>query len=103
MLGMAFLAGTLVFTDTIRRTFDDLFASIFEQTESYVRSTTEIVDADWGDGQRGRMPESTLVATSAAVPGVADAQALVAGLRAARRTPRERRSGIPAKGRRRWG
>lgn len=28
MLGVAFLAGTLVFTDTIQRTFDDLFSNI---------------------------------------------------------------------------
>ena len=31
MLGIAFLSGTLVFTDTIQRTFDDLFATVFAE------------------------------------------------------------------------
>jgi putative ABC transport system permease protein len=77
MLGVAFLAGTLVFTDTIRRTFDDLFAGIYADTESVVRSATT-VEVDTGVSQRGRIPES-LIATVAAVPGVADAQGFVAG------------------------
>ena len=38
MLGVAFLAGTLVFTDTIGRTFDDLFAGIYAETDTYVRA-----------------------------------------------------------------
>ncbi len=77
MLGVAFLAGTLVFTDTIRRTFDDLFAGIYADTESVVRSATT-VEIDTGGSQRARIPES-LVATVAAVPGVANAQGFVAG------------------------
>ena len=35
-IGVAFLSGTLVFTDTIRQTFDDLFASIYENTDAVV-------------------------------------------------------------------
>ncbi|HEY5012055.1 MAG TPA: hypothetical protein VIK61_05045, partial [Acidimicrobiia bacterium] len=38
MLGVAFLTGTLVFTDTIRRTFNDLFAQVYASTDTYVRS-----------------------------------------------------------------
>src|SRR6266540_923789 len=77
MLGVAFLAGTLVFTDTIQRTFDNLFASVFENTDTYVRSATS-VDLEMGGSQRGRLPES-VVATVRGVDGVADAQALVQG------------------------
>ena len=77
ILGVAFLAGTLVFTDTIRQTFDDLFAGIFEETDSYVRAA-ESVETEMGEDLRGRIPESVL-ATVAAVPGVADAQPLVQG------------------------
>ena len=77
MLGVAFLAGTLVFTDTIGRTFDDLFAGIYDDTETYVRSETS-VELEHGGSQRGRMPQS-VVATVADVPGVADAQGLVGG------------------------
>jgi putative ABC transport system permease protein len=76
-LGVAFLAGTLVFTDTIQRTFDDLFADVFQHTDSYVRSTN-VVDMEFGGSQRGRMPES-IVDRVAAVDGVADAQPLVQG------------------------
>ena len=46
-LGIAFLAGTLVFTDTIKRTFDDLFADIYAETDAYVRSTKSI-EMDFG-------------------------------------------------------
>ena len=38
MLGVAFMAGTLVFTDTIGRSFDGLFADANEGTDSYIRA-----------------------------------------------------------------
>ena len=38
IIGIAFLAGTFVFTDTIKRTFDSLFANVFKNTDIYVRS-----------------------------------------------------------------
>lgn len=76
-LGIAFLAGTLVFTDTIKRTFDDLFADIYAETDTFVRSSTSI-SMDFGADARGRMPESVL-STIAGVDGVADAQGLVQG------------------------
>ena len=59
ILGVAFLAGTLVFTDTIKRTFDDLFADVFAGTDSYVRSEST-VDLGMGNEQRGRIPESVI-------------------------------------------
>lgn len=77
MLGVAFLAGTLVFTDTIKRTFDDLFADIFDETDAYVRSA-ESVETDFGDEQRGRIPDS-LVEAVRGVEGVADVQPFVQG------------------------
>ena len=76
-LGIAFLAGTLVFTDTIRRTFDDLFADIYSETDAYVRSSTSI-SMEFGPDVRGRIPESVLD-TVASVDGVADAQGVVQG------------------------
>ena len=77
LLGVAFLSGTLVFTDTIGRTFDDLFAGIYAETDTYVRAESS-VEFERGVSQRGRMPGS-IVATVTAVPGVADAQGLVGG------------------------
>jgi len=77
ILGIAFLSGTLVFTDTIRRTFDDLFADIYDSTDTYVRSSTS-VDMQFGMSQRGRIPD-TLVTTVRSVPGVAEAQGVLEG------------------------
>ena len=36
LLGVAFMAGTLVLTDTIGRTFDDLFADVNAGTDGVV-------------------------------------------------------------------
>ncbi|MBI5088171.1 MAG: FtsX-like permease family protein [Actinobacteria bacterium] len=77
ILGVAFLTGTLVFTDTIQRTFDNLFADVFAQTDSYVRSSTT-VDLGMGSEQRGRMSED-VVDTIRGVPGVADVRPVVEG------------------------
>ena len=77
MLGVAFLAGTLVFTDTIGRTFDDLFAGIYAETDTYVRAQSER-RAGVAAASAAACP-SSVVATVAAVPGVADAQAFVGG------------------------
>jgi hypothetical protein len=41
VIGIAFLAGTFVFTDTIKRTFDTLFANGYANTDAYVRSSSE--------------------------------------------------------------
>ena len=38
MLGVAFMAGTLVLTDTIQKTFDDLFSDIYDDTDAVVRA-----------------------------------------------------------------
>lgn len=75
MLGVAFLAGTFVFTDTIQRTFDDLFEGIYADTDTIVRASTSVASGT-GGVQRGRIPEST-IATVAAVDGVASAEGYV--------------------------
>ena len=36
-LGVAFMAGTLVLTDTVGKTFDDLFGNVYKQTDVVVR------------------------------------------------------------------
>ncbi len=77
LLGVAFLSGTLVFTDSIRRTFDDLFAGAFADTDVYVRPEASI-EVQGGGEQRGRMPES-IVDTVRAVPGVAGADGVISG------------------------
>jgi putative ABC transport system permease protein len=77
MIGVAFLAGTLVFTDTIKRTFDDLFADVYADTDALVRSSTS-VELQFGGEMRGRIPESILT-TVRDVEGVAEAEPSVTG------------------------
>jgi putative ABC transport system permease protein len=72
MLAVSFLAGTLVFSDTISRTFDDLFASVYRGTSAIVRSSTKL-ETQTGGTARGRIPES-LIATVRNVDGVAVAE-----------------------------
>lgn len=76
VLGIAFLAGTLVFTDSLQRTFDDLFSSVYAKTDAVVRSNEEVTTQ--AGTTRGRIPDSVLE-TVAAVPGVASVSGSVSG------------------------
>lgn len=78
IMGTAFLAGSFVFTDTIKRTFDNLFADVYQDTDAYVRSSN-VIEGDFGFKTRGTLPES-LVAQVKSVPGVQEAEADVQGL-----------------------
>src|SRR4051812_14188673 len=78
IIGIAFLAGTFVFTDTIKRTFDDLFSDVYANTDVVVRSDQSL-DFDQGGGTvRPRIPDS-LIAQVQAVPGVQTAVGDVQG------------------------
>ena len=78
MLGVAFMAGTLVLTDTIARTFDDLFGDVYRDTDAVVRQEAAFT-APQGEGdQRGRL-DASLVGTVAAVDGVALAEGTIQG------------------------
>ena len=76
VLGIAFLAGTFVFTDSIEQSFDDLFASVYADIDAVVRSSEEL-ETQVGT-TRGRIPD-TLVGTVADVPGVAEARGSASG------------------------
>ncbi len=80
VIATAFLSSTYIFSDTIQRTFDTLFADVFRNTDAFVRSSN-VIEAEFGSEQRDRIPDS-LVAEVAAVPGVADAQGEVSGFAA---------------------
>lgn len=71
LLGVAFMAGTLVLTDTVGRSFDDIFSSAYRGTDSYVRSDVKL-EGPFGQPLRGKLPDAA-VAQVAAVPGVARA------------------------------
>src|SRR5688572_22317726 len=72
------MAGTLVLTDTIGKTFDDLFADVYEDTDAVVRAEAAFDNPDGAGEVRGRV-EGSLVDTVAAVPGVAVAEGVVQG------------------------
>jgi len=76
VLGVAFMAGTMVLTDTMGKTFDDMFATSNAGTDVVVQQP-ETVDTDWGD-TRERVPAS-VVDTAASVDGVAVAAGSVQG------------------------
>jgi putative ABC transport system permease protein len=57
LLGVAFMSGTLVLNDTIKHTFDNLFADVNRGTDAYVRAR-EKLSGGFGNKQRGRIPAS---------------------------------------------
>ncbi len=76
MLGVAFMAGTMVLTATISKTFDGLLTDSYAGTDAYVRSTSEI-SPEFGR-QRPRL-DASIVDTISHVDGVAAAEAKVSG------------------------
>ena len=79
MLGVAFMAGTLVLTSTMRTTFDNLFTDMYRGTDAVVRAQTAFQGPQQSSGaQRGRIDES-LLPVVARVDGVAAAAGEVYG------------------------
>ncbi|HYD10395.1 MAG TPA: ABC transporter permease, partial [Acidimicrobiales bacterium] len=69
LLGVAFMSGTLVLTATVTRSFDDMFASVFEGTDAIVRADGTL-ESDFGDELRPRL-DAEIVDVVADVDGVA--------------------------------
>src|SRR5688500_8983506 len=78
VLGVAFVAGTFVLTDTLGSTFDTLFAEVTGNTDAQVRSTQELTPQDPAAPTRGPLKESLLAAVRK-VDGVAEAEGYVQG------------------------
>src|SRR6476646_6641996 len=72
VLGVAFVSGTFVLTATIQKTFDDLFANIYSNTDAVVRAHQRL-SSDFGAGDRPNIPVS-LLATVRKAPGVKAAE-----------------------------
>jgi putative ABC transport system permease protein len=77
-LGVAFLAGTLMLTDSMQRAFDDVFASANSGTDVAVRSKAGPVKTQDPDDAHAPVPAS-LLPTVAGVDGVAAAEGNVKG------------------------
>ena len=66
LLGVAFMSGTLIFTDTIGATFDSALADVDAGVDAYVRTPSDI-DTAYGQGPR---LDASIADTVAAVEGV---------------------------------
>jgi putative ABC transport system permease protein len=71
ILGVAFVSGTLIFTDTMNRQFDDLFNSIGKGVAVDVRAK-EVVEGSNADGQSAEPVPAALIDTLRRVEGVKD-------------------------------
>ena len=78
VLGVAFVAGTFVLTDTLGATFDTLFSEVTGNTDAQIRSTLELTPQDPSAPTRGPVKESVLEAVRK-VDGVAQAEGYVQG------------------------
>src|SRR3954452_7093783 len=84
VLGVGFVAGTLILTDTMNRTFDNLFADIDKNTSVKVRAQSNL-DSSGADqsngvtGGSGKPVPAPVLDQVRAVPGVAEAVGTVQG------------------------
>ena len=77
VLGVTFIAGTFVLTDTLHNTFSSLFGNIYQKVDFQVRGVAQF-SGNSADAVRNPMPESVL-STVRHVPGVAVAFGQVQG------------------------
>jgi putative ABC transport system permease protein len=78
ILGVSFVVGSLVVTDTVRRTFDTLFAEITQGVDLAIRSESAFTQADF-TGDREPLP-AELADAIAAVDGVEVVEGGVGGV-----------------------
>jgi len=77
VLGVTFISGTFVLTDTLNSTFSNLFTSVYHKIDFEVRGVPQLGGSGTG-AFRNPLPDS-LVATVQGVPGVAGAYGEVEG------------------------
>ncbi|HEV7685680.1 MAG TPA: ABC transporter permease, partial [Acidimicrobiia bacterium] len=78
VLGVGFVAGTFVLTDTLAHSFDNLFAEVNGKTDAQIRSTQKLNPQDPAESDRGPVPASLLAAVQK-TSGVAEAGGYVQG------------------------
>ena len=79
VLGVTFIAGTLVLTDTLHNTFNTLFGTIYQNVDFQVRGVAQFNSTGPGGAPvRNPIPESVL-ARVRAVPGVGVAEGEIQG------------------------
>ena len=78
ILGVTFIAGTFVLTDTLHNTFDGLIGTIYKNIDFQVRGVAQFPTSDAANAVRNPLPES-LLAPVLHVPGVEAADGAVSG------------------------
>src|ERR1700759_4818171 len=76
VLGVTFISGTFVLTDTLHNTFSSLFGNIYAKVDFQVRGVAQL--GSGGNAVRNQLPEA-LLPTIRSVPGVSTAQGEVSG------------------------
>jgi len=79
VIGVGFLAGTLVFTDTLKATFDGLIGRTSKNLSVVVRAQSNFSNTDIGANSTRALVPASLVASVKATAGVADAVGAVQG------------------------
>src|SRR6202050_2364058 len=76
VLGVTFISGTFVLTDTLHNTFSVLFGSVYQKIDFQVRGVAQL--GSGANAPRNELPES-LLATVRRVPGVEAAEGGIEG------------------------
>src|SRR5664279_3292156 len=79
VIGVGFLAGTLVFTDTLKATFDGLVGRTSKNLSVVVRAHSDFSSTDIGASSERALVPQTLVATVKGVAGVQKAVGQIQG------------------------
>ena len=79
VIGVGFLAGTLVFTDTLKATFNDLIGRTSKNLSVVVRAKSDFSNTDIGASSTRALVPTSLLAGVKATEGVADAVGAVQG------------------------
>ncbi len=77
VLGVTFISGTFILTDTLHNTFTTLFSNVYQNVDFEVRGVAQFNNANGGT-TRNAIPESILPAVRG-VPGVETAEGTVTG------------------------
>ena len=88
VLGVTFISGTFVLTDTLHNTFTTLFGNIYQKIDFEVRGGGPVLRTTAPDAVRNPMPEVGPAAPCARVPGVEAAYGSRRGLCPVRRPRR---------------
>ncbi|MFC5927292.1 ABC transporter permease [Micromonospora vulcania] len=77
VLGVAFVSGALVLTDTLGRSFDSMFSSVYSDTDVGVTGAAKVEVAEVDGGGAPTSVPASLIDRVAAVPGVAQVTGVV--------------------------